>query len=147
MPLGPSALKSRLSFAINGSLIIESVLVDKIHVLSCLPEESSVAKRFGLASYENIARQRQFFLFSFFSFHLSVENDAFIFDFFAPALRWWRSPTVKDKTSVLLISLMLAYSKALFQTEQLLSASLSRGCDCWQSSPMQRDRLVINKCQ
>lgn len=28
--------------------------------------------------------------------------------------------TVKDKTSVLLISLLLAYSKALFQTEQLL---------------------------
>lgn len=66
---------------------------------------------------------------------------------FCPILEMLGSPTAKDRTSVLLISLMLAYSKALFQTEQLLSASLSRGCDCWQSSPMQRDRLVINKCQ
>lgn len=44
LPLGSLPLKSRPSFTINGSLIIEGVLVDKIHVLSCLPEELSVAK-------------------------------------------------------------------------------------------------------
>uniref|UniRef100_A0AAV2IV21 Uncharacterized protein n=1 Tax=Knipowitschia caucasica TaxID=637954 RepID=A0AAV2IV21_KNICA len=35
--------------------------------------------------------------------------------------------------------------EALIQAEQLLSESLSRGCDRWQASPMPRDRLVINK--
>lgn len=39
-----SPLKRRLSFLINGSLIIEAVQVDKIHVLSCLPDELSAAR-------------------------------------------------------------------------------------------------------
>lgn len=138
LPLSPSALKSSLSFTINGSLIIEAVLVDKIHVLSCLLEESSEAKKFGWTCHPRTRHISAFFF-------PSVE--IFYFIFFVPSLIWWHSPTVKDETSVLLISLMLAYSKALFQMEQLLSASLSRGCDCWQSSPMQRDRLVINKRQ
>lgn len=37
-------LKSGLSFSINGSLIIEAVQVDKMHVLSCLPDKLSVAR-------------------------------------------------------------------------------------------------------
>lgn len=41
-------LKSRLSFPINGSLIIEAAQVDEMHVLSCLPDELPVARMLSI---------------------------------------------------------------------------------------------------